>query len=75
MKKQFEVLINYSWCKRCGICYRFCPTKTIKKGQLLEPVVEDSSTCIGCLMCENLCPDFAIVITEKNAVQESVENE
>ncbi|AEH50500.1 4Fe-4S dicluster domain-containing protein [Pseudothermotoga thermarum] len=73
MKKQFLVQINYSWCKRCGICYRFCPTGTIKKGKLLEPVVEDHSTCIGCLMCENLCPDFAIVIVERKTIEESVE--
>ncbi|MBT1248449.1 MULTISPECIES: 4Fe-4S dicluster domain-containing protein [unclassified Thermosipho (in: thermotogales)] len=63
-KKQFNVKINYNWCKSCGICYNTCPTKTIIKGEMNRPKVEDHTTCIGCLMCENLCPDFAIDIVE-----------
>jgi 2-oxoglutarate ferredoxin oxidoreductase subunit delta len=74
VKKSYEVEINYSWCKSCGICYSFCPTGAIGKGNLLEPVVSDEKKCIGCLMCENLCPDFAIVIKEKQSVQESAQN-
>lgn len=74
MKKQYDIKINYSWCKKCGICYHFCPTGAIGKGELLKPVIMDASKCIGCLMCENLCPDFAITIQEKTPVQESVQN-
>ncbi|MEJ5230343.1 MAG: 4Fe-4S binding protein [Pseudothermotoga sp.] len=74
MKKQYEVTINYSWCKRCGICYHFCPTGAITKGELLKPIVSDPAKCIGCLMCENLCPDFAVTVNEKKSVQESVQN-
>lgn len=63
-KRSFRVNINYDWCKSCGICYHTCPTKTIKEGELKRPVVKDHSTCIGCLICENLCPDFAINIVD-----------
>jgi 2-oxoglutarate ferredoxin oxidoreductase subunit delta len=63
-KKQYRVEIKYQWCKACGICYHVCPTKTIIQGELNRPAVPDHSKCIGCLMCENLCPDFAINIVE-----------
>ena len=63
-KKRYHVSFNYSYCKRCGICYWLCPTKTITKGELGKPQVIDHNTCIGCLMCENSCPDFAIDIQE-----------
>lgn len=74
MKKQYDIYINYEWCKRCGICYTFCPTGALSKGELLKPIVSDRNKCIGCLMCENLCPDFAIAIKQLETVQWSVEN-
>ncbi|HCZ06802.1 MAG: 2-oxoglutarate ferredoxin oxidoreductase subunit delta [Thermotogota bacterium] len=58
----YHVDIDLEWCKRCGICYAVCPTSTIKRGEMDAPIVEDHTTCIGCMMCENLCPDFAIDI-------------
>ncbi|HCI29184.1 MAG TPA: 4Fe-4S binding protein [Fervidobacterium sp.] len=63
-RKQYRVEIKYEWCKSCGICYHVCPTKTIINKELGKPVVLDHSKCIGCLVCENLCPDFAINIVE-----------
>ena len=70
-KKRFRVEINPAYCKRCGICYWICPTKTIVKGQLGKPEVPDNSTCIGCSMCENACPDFAIDIQEDKVVADN----
>ncbi|OAA29758.1 ferredoxin [Kosmotoga arenicorallina S304] len=71
-KKKFYVHINDSFCKKCGICYWICPTKTIVKGELGKPEVTDHDKCIGCLMCENACPDFAIDVVERKAVNENV---
>ncbi len=68
-KRHFKVKINYSYCKRCGICYWICPTKTILKGDLGKPSVPDHDKCIGCSMCENACPDFAIDIEQIEAVK------
>ncbi len=74
-KKQFFVNIRYEWCKACGICYHVCPTKTIIQGELNKPTVPDHNKCIGCLMCENLCPDMVIDITEvTQETKEGVEN-
>jgi len=67
VKGKYRVNINYDWCKRCGICYWVCPTKTIVRGELDVPKVEDHDRCVGCLMCENLCPDFAVDVVQVEA--------
>ena len=69
MKKDFEIRINYLLCKNCGICYWVCPSGTLAKGDLGKPVLTEKK-CIGCYMCERLCPDFAISVEE---VKEEVE--
>ncbi len=67
-KKLFNVDIDYKVCKSCGICYWVCPTHTIVEGELQFPKISDMGKCIGCMQCVNLCPDFAIEVTLKEAV-------
>jgi len=58
-------------CKSCGECIVKCPVKCIswdkeELGQLGEPSITiDNNVCIGCETCENICPDFAIEISNK----------
>ncbi len=60
-------------CKSCGECIVKCPVKCIswdktELGQLGEPSISiDNNVCIGCETCENICPDFAIEISNKPA--------
>ncbi len=76
MSKSFEIDINRDWCKACYICVKICPkgvydidTKESFRGHK-EVLVSRIEDCIGCLMCENFCPDFAIEVKEKeNAVE------
>ncbi|AEX86085.1 ferredoxin [Marinitoga sp. 1135] len=68
-KKSYEITINYSYCKNCGICYHVCPTKALGSAEMGKPIIVDESKCIGCLMCERLCPDIAIDISEKKVVE------
>jgi len=59
--KRFIHIIRESYCKGCGICVAFCPRKvlSLRSGKAFAERPDD---CIGCLMCELRCPDFAIEV-------------
>ncbi|MGI6660586.1 MAG: 4Fe-4S dicluster domain-containing protein [Bacillota bacterium] len=60
---QWEVSVNSKWCKKCGLCVEFCPRDVLEMNDI--PTVKDAARCIGCLMCEMHCPDFAITVKRR----------
>ncbi len=68
-KKSVEFIeIDGDLCKGCNICIEFCPTgvfqesgKLSKRGYYL-PIIADIEKCPGCMLCELLCPELAIII-------------
>ena len=65
-KKEFQVSVDIKRCKGCGICVALCPKKVLElKYPELKCEVARGDDCIGCLMCEMHCPDFAIVCSPK----------
>ncbi|MEW6547153.1 MAG: 4Fe-4S binding protein [Bacillota bacterium] len=63
-KRASEIKVNEAWCKRCGICIAFCPTKVLEAGAQGIPRVANLEACTVCLLCELRCPDFAIEVEE-----------
>ncbi len=60
--------INPAYCKGCHICIAFCPKQALQPAETMNekgyvlPVAADMERCSLCLLCEKMCPDFAIAI-------------
>jgi 2-oxoglutarate ferredoxin oxidoreductase subunit delta len=58
-------------CKSCGFCIDRCPQKCLsfdkeRKNYLGTSVVQcDIDKCISCHICENVCPECAILVEGK----------
>jgi len=63
-----KLIINADWCKGCGICTAFCPTKAIElKNEKVS--IADINKCTECGLCELRCPDYAIYVGRKKNEQ------
>ena len=56
------IQINDAWCKGCTICVAFCPKDVLAMNRMDKVEVKALEACTKCLRCEQLCPDFAIVV-------------
>lgn len=65
LKGRSKVTIFPDWCKGCGICAAFCPSKVMELNDQGKAVVVREEECIHCGFCELHCPDFAIMVQSK----------
>ncbi len=56
------IQINDAWCKGCTICVEFCPEDVLVMNRLEKVEVKALESCTKCMRCEQLCPDFAIIV-------------
>ncbi len=59
-----EVYVFDNWCKGCGLCIEFCPTKVLEPNGEGHPIVAHPERCTACRWCELHCPDFAIMVLD-----------
>ena len=66
-----DIVVLEDRCKGCSFCIEFCPRDVLEQDTKLNtrgvhvPRVKDSALCVGCGVCEEVCPDFAIFLVEK----------
>jgi 2-oxoglutarate ferredoxin oxidoreductase subunit delta len=72
LAKKFNVKVDETTCKGCGICVHICETKggkNLRYGQkrtlLGGALPEGDDKCTGCRWCERYCPDFALTVEEE----------
>jgi 2-oxoglutarate ferredoxin oxidoreductase subunit delta len=66
-----DIVVLEDRCKGCSFCIEFCPRDVLEQDTKLNtrgvhvPRVKDAALCVGCGVCEEVCPDFAIFLVEK----------
>jgi NAD-dependent dihydropyrimidine dehydrogenase PreA subunit len=61
-------------CKSCEFCIEFCPQGILELSEEFNakgyhsPRIKEDGKCIACRLCELICPEFAIHITEDEAL-------
>ncbi len=65
-KAKGEIEIEEALCRSCGYCVKFCTkscleikSKISESGHLVPEVIAPEK-CIGCAVCADMCPEFAI---------------
>jgi len=65
-----EIHIIKDRCKGCHFCVEYCPTDVLEISDEFNikgyhpPVAVHPEKCTNCGLCELICPDFAIFVTE-----------
>lgn len=63
--KSYKPVIDQSLCKDCALCFSFCPKNIfIQDEEEASISVGPSDECIGCKVCEKMCPELAIQVKE-----------
>ena len=61
-----DVLIDWDWCKGCGICVELCPRHVLTLNENGKAVWSEPDNCVRCGLCELRCPDLAVTLIERS---------
>lgn len=74
------IKIDSNLCKGCDLCIISCPKDVYGKSNVSNtkniylPNVENEKNCTQCQVCEIICPDQAIVVSDNNCVESKDNN-
>ncbi|TAL68137.1 MAG: ferredoxin [Bacteroidetes bacterium] len=77
-ESKIEIYIDNELCKGCDICIELCrPNVFMKSGKINSrgyyvPVPASMNKCTGCMICELICPELAVIINKTGIVKEAV---
>jgi len=67
-----KIIVDETYCKGCHLCISQCRKAVLAvscirnaKGYLI-PEAREPENCSGCLQCEMICPDMAIIVEGQN---------
>ena len=67
-----SIIIEIDRCKSCGLCAHVCPNGLLHKdskvnscGYFPYRLVDPAGQCTLCAFCALMCPETAIIITDK----------
>jgi 2-oxoglutarate ferredoxin oxidoreductase subunit delta len=69
--RNVDIVIIEERCKGCLFCIEFCPKDVLEESKKFNargvrpPRVKDAELCVGCGVCEAICPDFGIFLVDK----------
>ncbi|MEM2868881.1 MAG: 4Fe-4S binding protein [Thermoplasmata archaeon] len=58
--RTFRPVVELAKCKKCWICWKFCPDVSVRIREDGKGVEFDYDHCKGCGICANECPAGAI---------------
>ena len=68
--KRGKIHIVRDRCKGCGFCVEYCPEDVLEMSADFNvkgyhpPVVTREESCLYCQLCETICPEFALFVTQ-----------
>ncbi len=69
-----DISIVRARCKGCEICKNYCPRSVLAMSATFNakgyhyPEVVKAEACVACGLCQIMCPEFAIHVTERVGV-------
>ena len=70
-KKEIFIYIDEKLCKGCDICVELCPkdvftiSEQINQQGYYIPIPTSIDDCTGCMLCELICPELAVILKIK----------
>jgi 2-oxoglutarate ferredoxin oxidoreductase subunit delta len=80
-EKKGEIHIIKDRCKGCGFCVEYCPKDVLEMSEEFNikgyhpPRIKNEEECLYCQLCETICPEFSIFVTQKKEEEKGEKGE